>query len=279
MNIKSLLFAASIPLLIGNRTGVKERVTVPKETEMPSSSYALENCHFVDGTSMYQLDVKNLSSNYINASSMLLCFDNDYSKESKPVLGDQNVVIAPQETLTVTFNTQFDEPKTVTPTLSCFGYHINNTKPEYEDTVWVSCTKTNQTTLSKEWSEYKFIKRPFNYSGSNHFVYTVKAGEEEFSFYGGSIQTDYHTFKLDKQYDLSELELKDVSLIEMEVKETGKDDVVGTGILVFFKMAILSYGFLFIFLGVFALAAIAFIIVIIVAIIKSVRKKGKKKQN
>lgn len=280
MNIKSLLFVASVPLMLSAPQGAKQ--LDPKKTELDVSSFKCESGHFIDGTSMYEMEITNKSKGYIIAASVCLDFNREDGKCPSPILANgEKLLIAPNQKMTLTYETSND-PVDASPAVSCFAYFKKYSNCEYEDTFWVSCEKTTLRTAAdpeKDWYRYTFNKNTFNYSGMEDVIYTVKLGDESYSFYGGHAKAEHRSFLLDKQVDMSDLEITDMYLVEMEKANnstainatTGFFEGIGNGI------AALAQS-LFALVIIMVIVPLAFVVLIAVLIIRSIVKKSRSKK-
>ncbi len=273
MNLKALLLVSSIPLAIGTRITQKE-TNYPEKRDLSPSSYVYENGHFLDDEKTYQLDIFNKSHNYIDASSFLLEYEySETKKTSKPLLADRNLAIFPNQKISIYFNVPYYQPETFSPSLSCQNYVTISKTVEFEDTIWVSCEKASQNPEDSVY-KYKFYKRPFNYTGKEHIVYTISADGEQYSFYGNSIQSESHTFYLNKKVDLSDLKLTNIKLLQTKLTASHEGVVGAIG-----KIGTALAGASMFLIGLIGLLVVLFIllvVLVIVGVVKSVRRKKKK---
>lgn len=280
MNTKFLLLAASVPMMLSTPQGAKQ--LNPKTTELEASSFKCENGHFVDDTNVYEMEITNNSNGYIIAASVYLDFNEGEGKHASPLLVDgEKLLIAPSQKMTLTYETS-NGPVDATPDVSCFAYFKKHTNCQYEDTLWVSCEKTTLHTAAdpeKDWYRYTFDKNSFNYTGTEDVIYTVKLGDESYSFYGGHAKAGHRSFLLDKQVDMSDLEITDMYLIEMEnVDGSANADAISNFFEWLGKSLNVAVVFIYILMGIMVLVPVAFIVLITVFIVRSIAKKSRSKK-
>lgn len=267
------LFLAALPLILGVPS-MPDHSRSPSLDQLDPSLFTCENGHFVGDTTEYQIDITNKSDSYIAASSVNVIFDSENNPDGDtPILMDKNAAIAPNETMTLTYNIVCEGAIAGEPTTSCLAYNLSSKTCVFEEVTWVSCNKFYSDEFSCDLYKYSFYMDAFDFTGSEGVVYTVDAGGKQYSFYDNQAKTNTRSFTLDKEIDMNSITISNTQLVATKSNHvsSGSADFSGLG------GVFAAFDFLIILYGVALVAGIALIVATPILLVREITRRKRPK--